>query len=170
MSRRNYQHSADSFLNAVGTTTQPIVTRTILPATNPVAPISSISADTVTRTQLSPTTTSIGDVGALPVPKTTLVDYTPIPTPIPTPTNTATIVPVVIPVVTAPILSDVINATQSVGGFGGGGGGFGGGGSSSSKAVDKSGVIESPSFIKRNWIPLLLTAVSIYVFIKKPIK
>ena len=57
---------------------------------------------------------------------------------------------------------------------GSGGGSGGGGGSpqplSAAKPVSGSTVVAKESFLKKNFIPLLLIASAIYVFIKKPIK
>ena len=53
----------------------------------------------------------------------------------------------------------------------GGGGGFGGGGSDMSEPSKPSApIVAKPSFLKKNFVPLLLVAGAIYVFIKNPIK
>jgi hypothetical protein len=59
-----------------------------------------------------------------------------------------------------------------VGGGGGGGsiGGGGGGAMSGMPPISSSTVVAKPSFLKKNFIPLLLVVSAIYVFIKKPIK
>lgn len=51
-------------------------------------------------------------------------------------------------------------------------GGGGGGGAMGQPSTPKlsSVVVDKPSFLKKNFIPLLLVATAIYVFIKKPIK
>lgn len=57
------------------------------------------------------------------------------------------------------------------GGSRGGGGAMGGGsGGEARKPLSGSTVVAKPSFLKKNFIPLLLVASAIYVFIKKPIK
>lgn len=54
---------------------------------------------------------------------------------------------------------------------GGSGGGSGGGGDiSGMPPLSSSAVVAKESFLKKNFIPLLLIASAIYVFIKKPIK
>jgi hypothetical protein len=56
-------------------------------------------------------------------------------------------------------------------GSGGGGGALGGGAiSTTRKPLSDNTTIAKPSFIKKNFIPLLLIASAIFVFIKKPIK
>lgn len=59
-----------------------------------------------------------------------------------------------------------------VGGGSGGGsvGGGGGGAMSGMPPLSSSTVVAKQSFLKKNFIPLLLVASAIYVFIKKPIK
>jgi hypothetical protein len=54
----------------------------------------------------------------------------------------------------------------------GGGGGFGGGGGGEPEPSAKPSAIitAKPSFLKKNFVPLLLVAGAIFVFIKKPIK
>ena len=74
------------------------------------------------------------------------------------------------PITPSPIVN-IINPSPYVapplivgGGAAGGGGAMGGGKPLSGSATTK------PSFLKKNFIPLLLIASAIYVFIKKPIK
>ena len=73
------------------------------------------------------------------------------------------------PITPSPIVN-IINPSPYVapplivGGGAGGGGAMGGGKPLSGSANTK------PSFIKKNFIPILLIATAIYVFIKKPIK
>lgn len=55
-----------------------------------------------------------------------------------------------------------------IGGGGGGGGGSMGGGEARPKP--STATVAKPSFLKKNFIPLLLVTSAIYVFIKKPIK
>lgn len=56
--------------------------------------------------------------------------------------------------------------------FPSGGGGFGGGGGGEPEPSAKPSAIitAKPSFLKKNFVPLLLVAGAIFVFIKKPIK
>jgi hypothetical protein len=56
--------------------------------------------------------------------------------------------------------------------FPSGGGGFGGGGGGEPEPSAKPSAITTakPSFLKKNFVPLLLVAGAIFVFIKKPIK
>jgi hypothetical protein len=55
-----------------------------------------------------------------------------------------------------------------IGGGGGGGGGSMGGGEARPKP--STATVAKPSFLKKNFIPLLLVTSAIFVFIKKPIK
>jgi hypothetical protein len=60
------------------------------------------------------------------------------------------------------------------GGGGGGGGGFGGGGGGGGEPSSKSSngsttTTAKPSFLKKNFVPLLLIAGAIFIFVKKPI-
>ena len=55
-----------------------------------------------------------------------------------------------------------------IGGGGGGGGSMGGG--EARKPLSGSTTVAKPSFLKKNFIPLLLVTGAIFVFIKKPIK
>lgn len=48
--------------------------------------------------------------------------------------------------------------------------GGGGGGSMGERPKPSAPTVSEPSFLKKNFIPLLLVATAIYVFIKKPIK
>lgn len=59
-----------------------------------------------------------------------------------------------------------------IGGGGGGGGIRGGsmGGGEARKPLSGSTTVAKPSFLKKNFIPLLLVTGAIFVFIKKPIK
>ena len=52
----------------------------------------------------------------------------------------------------------------------GGGGGGGGGGEATSRPSVGATTVAKPSFLKRNFIPLLLVTGAIFVFIKNPIK
>jgi hypothetical protein len=54
--------------------------------------------------------------------------------------------------------------------IGGGGGGGSMGGGEARKPLSGSTTVAKPSFLKKNFIPLLLVTGAIFVFIKKPIK
>jgi hypothetical protein len=78
------------------------------------------------------------------------------------------------PITPSPIVN-IINPSPYVapplivGGGAGGAGGSGGGAMGGGKPLSGSATTK-PSFLKKNFIPLLLIASAIYVFIKKPIK
>lgn len=182
MSRRNYMHTMDALIhgysNAIG---DGIVTERIvepIPATQP------ISADTLTtlHTVASPTyTNSMYDDGGS---RTNTVYTRPEVTPTPyigSATNDENglierriaeaqrlaqieaekqaslnnpIIVVPTPFVAPPLVV----------------GGGGGGGSMGERPKPSAPTVSEPSFLKKNFIPLLLVATAIYVFIKKPIK
>jgi hypothetical protein len=66
----------------------------------------------------------------------------------------------------------VVSTTNFPSGGGGGGFGGGGGGGGEPEPSAKTSAITTakPSFLKKNFVPLLLVAGAIFVFIKKPIK
>lgn len=88
-------------------------------------------------------------------------------TPTPTPTP-------VINIITTPVLaSEPIAVTpapvKGSGKFSGGFGGGGGGMASSDSKPKATNVATKPSFLKKNWLPIVLVFSAIYVYVKKPI-
>lgn len=75
------------------------------------------------------------------------------------------------PTVTVPI-SDVVPVTVTIPTTPTYGGGGGGGAINTAKPATKEMMIQAtkPSFIKRNWMPILLIGTAVFIFIKKPIK
>ena len=187
MSRNQYRHTMDELIghpiysNAIGATFQKNVMSGSFPATQPSRTssanqftqilansnankqtVSPISANTVTR----PATVN---KGAYVSSQSATVDTTLVPdssihepigkTPVVTP-----VAPIVAPVVSPIVALAPINPSPM-------GGGGGGGGASEDKTADNA-VPELPkkSFLKQNLIPIVLLGVSIFIFIKKPLK
>lgn len=181
MSRRNFMHQADSFLNADGVlpTTNTVFTpvRTPMPVGNP-EPLPTTTPTNVVKTPINETfgrptyngvssTAPFKPVNVSPEPYTPpILPSSPVePTrPIVQPEMPKPIAPTVITQIVNPTIPvpEIINpnptATGSVGS-----GGISMGGSSSGGGSEKT-------ILKKSWIPLLLTIGGIAVLVIKPFK
>jgi len=157
MSRSHYYH-IDAMVNNVATAplepvlspaTQPVIgrpTATIAPMSAPIIleePTQTLSTRPTAFTvqSISPTVSTVSTRPTVTVP---ISDVVPVTVTIPT-------------------------ATISAPSYGGGGGG--GGAMSTAKPQTKE-LMEAPkpSFLKRNWLPILLIGSAVFILIKKPIK
>lgn len=162
MSRSQFYHIDAMVSNTL--TSAPVVSPVVQPATQPV-----VSSTTFTRPTTTPVLSSVAPILEAPIdvvrPATlTAVSIAPTLSTIATrPTVTVPISDVV------PVTVTIPTSTATTPTYGGGGGG---GAINTAKPATKEMMIQAtkPSFLKRNWMPILLIGTAVFIFIKKPIK